>query len=101
MSDQPYISKDSFVSDKGSPSTTEEKENPFKLLAKLKQQKIADENAKREALLSGKGPDGLVRHDAALVLSGDVSEEQLKAITEDMKQNLIYFRLKKDEKSVS
>ena len=52
-------------------------------------------------MLSGKGEDGLVRHDAALILSKEVTSEQVKALSEDLKGILIYHRIKKEEKSVS
>jgi len=52
-------------------------------------------------MLSGKGTDGLVRHDAALIISKDVINEQIKALSEDLKGILIYHRIKKEDKTVS
>jgi hypothetical protein len=44
-------------------------------------------------MLSGKGPDGLVRHDAAMILSKNVTEEQIRALSEDLKGVLVYHRI--------
>lgn len=48
-------------------------------------------------MLSGKGHDGLVRHDAAMILSKEVNDAQIKALSEDLKGILVYHRIKKEE----
>lgn len=73
--------------------------NPFQQLAYLKKKKQEEEKA--ATLRAMVSPDGLIRHDLALVLSKDLTEQQVSQIMHDFKENSFYGRFKQEKTNVS
>ena len=74
-------------------STTDMPEglNPFQQLAFLKKKKQEEDRA--AALRAKLSPDGLIHHDLAITICKDLSDEHVRLILDDFKENSFYGRI--------